>query len=234
MKAKRRHELHENVLGVELAQAVDFLKKRGTLIAWGALIVALVVFVGFYAYKKSREARAEVQFKFDTAMTDLRLKPDERVRILADLSRQDDDEQIAALATAELGAEYARRMAFAGVATNPAEWRRLGDQAAGYYRLVLSNFAEQELAVAKAHLGLGRLAENRGDLEAARAEYQAVLNAIKLAGRPVVQQAATSLVQLRLLAQPAPMATTAPAAASTQPATAPTTIPATQPTPQTD
>ncbi len=52
MKAKRRHELKQNTLDAELGKFVGFIKKRGNLIAWGALIVAFIVLVSVYFYRK--------------------------------------------------------------------------------------------------------------------------------------------------------------------------------------
>ena len=43
MKSQRRHELHTNVLSVELTHIADFLRKHSNRIAWGALVVAVVV-----------------------------------------------------------------------------------------------------------------------------------------------------------------------------------------------
>ena len=223
MKARRRHELQENVLSAELSQVVDFFKKRGTAIAWGVLIAALIVFVAVYVRGRSRQKHARLQAQFNTAMTDLALPPEDRIRLLEELAGQDDRQDIAALATVSLGDEYTRKSmtTMAGPLADPAEWKSFADRAAAYYRRAISSFADQKPAVARAHLGLGKLAESRGDLEAAREEYQAVLKIAGLAGHPAAQQAARNMQQLSVLAEPVRMASTAPAEPTTKPATEP-------------
>ena len=43
MKSKRRHELKQNVLDAELGQIITFLKKRGTYLAWGVLLIGNLI-----------------------------------------------------------------------------------------------------------------------------------------------------------------------------------------------
>ncbi len=233
MKSQRRHELQENVLSAEITQVVNFLRKRGGAIAWGVLIAALIFFVIVYARSRSQQKTARLQADFERATVDPNLPSDQRVRLLEELSEQDDDERLAALATLELGIDCAARMNAAGPATDPVEWKGLADRAAVYYRKVISEFADRKLAVAKAHLGLGKLAESRGDFEAASAEYQAVLRISELSSHPIAMQTGASLRQLGMLARPVQMATTAPTTQpasqpATQPASGPETLPATQ------
>jgi len=224
MKAKRRHELHENVLGAELTQVIDFFRRRGALIAWGLLIAALIVLVVFYARDKSRKKAFERRSQLDKALMDANLTPTERIGILKDLSAKND--LIAARATLALGDMFARRMAVTGPDADPAAWRTLGDQAAAYYRDAIARFGEMKVQVAKAHLGLAVLAENRRDFEAARSEYEIVANDEGLAGQPVAELAREGLAGLKLLAEgEVRMATTAPAEPATQPATQPVTQP---------
>jgi len=216
MKSQRRHELQENALIAELGRIVQALRKRGNLIAWGVLIAALVAMIAVFAWKKSRQAEIELQAKFDRVMApDTALSDEDRLAGLRELAEQDDDEVKAALATVELGDIYARRMVVAGPKADPAQWKRLADKAAGYYREVISRFADQNLPLAKAHLGLAKLAESQQDFETAKAEYQAVLKLTALTGQPVMRRAERGMQQLDMLSSPVRMATTAP---STQPA----------------
>ena len=234
MKAKRRHELQENVLSSELAQVVGFFKKRGSAIAWGVLIAALIVFVIVYVRGKSQKKAARLQQDFDTAMTAATLTPEARKDILRSLAEQNDDERIAALSVVRLGDIYLAEMTVAGPTTDPVEWKRLGDEAGRWYRVAIDSFGDETLPVAKAHFGLGKLAENRRDFETARVEYQAAIRITELSGQDVVKRASWSMQRLELLGKPVAMATTAPAPkAEAQPATdlatQPTTAPATGP-----
>ena len=222
MKSRRRHELQENVLGSEITKVVAFFRRRGNVIAWGALVLALIGFVIVYAQRRSTASAARVHGQFDKAMLDDTATPDERVQILRELIDQDDDRRIAAQAHVELGNELAARMLVAGPTIDPLEYKRLAEGATSYYLIVIRTFADQTLPVAEAHLGLGQLAETRGDFDAARMEYQIVLQNKDLSGYPVADRAQMSLDQLDEIARPVAMASTAPA---TQPTTAPTIQP---------
>jgi len=224
MKTQRRHELHENVLGNELRQVAEFIKKHGNAIAWGVLIIALIVFVIVYARSRAQQKTARLHLQYDQATTDPTLTPDDRVRLLEELLHQDDEEAIAAMVAIDLGDEFARRMILAGPEEDPAEWKRLSEKAAGYYWQVLDRFADQRAAIAKAHLGLAKLAETRRDFDTARTEYQTILKMVDLTGQPVLQQAEEDLKKLDLLVESVRMATTAP----TQPAEEPAEEPAEQ------
>ena len=219
MKSQRRHELHENALAAEFAKVSEFFRRHGTKMTWGVLIVVLILFVVVYARSKSRQTAGRLQGQFDKAMTDPKLSGDERVSLLESLAAQRDDQTKAALAMVELGDEYARRMTAAGPTNDPADWKRLADRAAAYYRRVVNEYGDERLAAGRAHLGLAKLAESQRDIDVARNEYQAVLRYTELAGHPVVLLAEKGLQDLTLLAAPVEMASTAPA--ETQPASQP-------------
>ena len=239
MKAKRRHELQENVLSSELAQIVAFFRKRGSAIAWGVLIAALIVFVIVYARGRFREKAIRLQQDFDAAMSNPTLTPQARKDLLKSLAEQDDEEWIAALSAVKLGDMYISEMTVAGPTVDPLKWKQLGDEAGRWYRMATDSFGDEKLAVAKAHFGLGKLAENRGDFETARVEYQAALRITELTGQDVIKRAGRSMGRLELLGTPVMMATTSPApksetqptmAPASQPTTAPASRPATGPT----
>lgn len=210
MKSKRRHELQENVLSGELAGIVTFLKNHGVKIVWAVLIVAGIILATYMVYNRSVGKKQRLQSEFDRAISDTRTTPDERVELLKGLAGQDDDERIAAEACIRLGDEYLRRMMIAGT-SDPQERKSLGDEAARWYNEVIQRLSGRRLQLAKAHLGLGRLAGNRGDVETARSQYDAVIRMTDLSGQPVVQRASSSIQKLGQIDQPVPMATTAPA-----------------------
>jgi len=225
MKAKRRHELHENVLSAELVQIVEFLKKRGAAIAVALLIAALVGLVIAWAYGKSAEKRQKLQSQLDRIAIDRTLTPGERIAILEGLGAQDDDKRIAADALVALGNEFFARMIIGGASRDAAEWQELSDRAVIYYRRVINGYPDQKPAVLEAHLGLGKLAETRGDFKAARSAYKTALEMTELSGYPGMRRAQESLDQLDELARPVLMASTRPAGATTQPDSAPVPSP---------
>ena len=222
MKARRRHDLKQNVLDAELAKGVKFLKKRGAHIAWGVLIAALIIFAVVYIRSRKTSAMGNVQARFRqlTRYADnpglAQDSPDASAdNVLAgfkELAQQDTDERIAALSTVRVGEIYAQR-AFVAAATDKTAQEGFLEDSAGYYRKAIASFPEQSQAVARAHLGLAQLAETRGDLDAARTEYKAVAAMGARAPANMVELAADSLKKLDKL-DTRPLAATAPSPAT--------------------
>ncbi len=211
MKARRRHELQQNVLDAELARVVEFFRKYGTYMVWGAVIAALVLLVTTYSISKSRERRRNVHARYERAMTDRTITLDERLKDLKALVEQDVDSDIAALACVAVGDHSAARLATARSTAPATERKRFRDEAETYYRKAIARFADRPVIVGRAHLGLALLAESRRDFDAAEAEYHAVLAAAQLQAGPLADAAAKGLETLDQLRLPVAMATTAPA-----------------------
>jgi len=212
MKAKRRHELHQNALDAELHKIIGFFKRYGTWIGWGALIVALVVLVVVYLARQREHRDLQLRQDLNAAMSESPdITPEDRLARLQALAAQTDSKPIAAEALVALGDTYARQALSAEAG---AERTSYLDRAAEAYSRLVAEFGEEPVFVAKAHIGLAKLAETRRDFQAARAEYNAVLAIPAVQGLPAVAVARQSLGQLSSLEQPVPMATTLP----TQPA----------------
>jgi hypothetical protein len=222
MKAKRRHELQENVLAIELGKIAEFLKKRGNHLATGALVIALVLLGIVYISKRTSSKAAQLQARWDRALSG-EVKDEQRTQLLTELAEQTDHERIAALASVELGDEYARRRL---AAKQPSERSALLERASAWYMRVLANFPQQELAIAKARYGIAKLAETERNFERAAEEYRRIRGLSGMTGHPVAQLAEIGLRRLKMLQEPVRMATTAPA---TQPSSQPTSRPATRP-----
>lgn len=206
MKAKRRHELQENVLGIELGKLVDFLKRRGNHLAIAVLAVALIFLLIFYLRYSSRAKAQGIQVKWDRAVT-AEMNSDERVKALTELTGQKDDPRLAALAGVQLGYEYARRLL---AATDDAQRLAMTERASEWYQRTIQDFPREDLAVGKAHLGLARLAEGQRQLNYAADEYRKVLAMASLAGHPVAHLAEAGLRGLKALEAPVHLATTMP------------------------
>jgi hypothetical protein len=93
------------------------------------------------------------------------------------------------------------------------------DQAAQAYDQVLQKYPKQSLAVVSAHFGLAAIAENRGDWDTARQQYEAVTK-LKEASQAFRDQASTRLNELDKLKAPVLLA---PATEPTTQASTPTT-----------
>lgn len=228
MKAKRRHELQENVLAGELGRVVEFLKKRGSHLATAALVIALAIFAYVAISRRGETAKFELQRQWDQAMTG-QAKPEERTEIIRTLAEQTDNLRIASLATVELGYDDATQ---ALVAKTDSERDALEESAAKWYRKAISEFPTQATAVAKAHFGLGKLYESKRQFQEAAEEYRQAKASPEVMGQPVMILAQTSLERLSMLNSPVRMATTMPTTQPTTTATAPATAPAAVPTTQ--
>jgi hypothetical protein len=222
MKSRRRHELQENVLAAEIGKIAEFLKKRGSHLATGVLIAALVLFGYVFISRRSHGKHEGLQRRWDLALSGT-LKPDERASTLTDLAEQDDNERIAALAGVELGYHYATQSLAAKAGS---ERVALAERAGRWYLLTIEKFPKQELAVAKAFYGIGKLRESAGQFKTAAEAYRKAKSFTDLAGQPVTRLAEAALLELQALQAPVRMATTAPA---TQPTSAPVAEPASAP-----
>jgi len=211
------------VLDAELGRVVSFLKTKGNYILWAAVVAALIAAIVMYVGRRYRDTRERLQAQYDQLMLsqgDPTVRPDDVLQGMKDLAAQYDDKRIGALASVHVGDLYAAR---ATTAATEAERKSLQDQAAAYYARAAEAFPDQPMGIAKAHLGLAKLAEDRRDFKVAEAQYRAVLAMTDLAGYPVTAAAEQALKDLPALKEPVPMAATAPSTqpAETQPASRP-------------
>jgi hypothetical protein len=214
MKSQRRHELQQNVLDTELARGVEFVRTHRTALGWGLVIAVVAVFAIFYVVRHFGQKALEVQAQYERLTMDPEMTEQEQAEGFKAVS-QDSNKHYAALALVRLGDLYARQLV--GAAGMLAAQRdELADIAAGYYRRVIEGHQDRKQALAEAHLGMGKLQESRGELTAARSEYQSVLLMTELRGWPVRDQAEQAKQDLDSFKQPIRMATT-----SSAPATAP-------------
>jgi hypothetical protein len=221
MKSKRRHELQENVLAQEIGKIGEFLKVHGNHLATAALIVAIVILGYVLLSRRAETKKLHLQQEWARALTGS-LKPEERISALTAMAEQPDNPRIAALAGVELGYDYAKRLL---TAKDNSERSALAEKASQWYQLTIQKFPKEELALAKAHYGLGKLGEATGQFQKAGEEYRLARTCPDLAYQPVVQLAEMSLQRLKELeSAKVRMATTLPAS---QPAS-PTKAPATQ------
>jgi tetratricopeptide (TPR) repeat protein len=214
MKSERRHELQENILSHGLAQTVDFCRRNANALSWGALGVAVLVLLAALWYRYSSGQNEKLQYEFSTLvlMPQQEMKPEERLDKLKDLAKRDSNEQRLAAVTYEIGREYA----FRALVAPEIDRKALSDQASSYFTQVIQKYAKENLLVAKAHLGLAKLAETQGDFNTAQAQYQAVLNMASVSDYPVAVLAKEAREAMEQFRQPIVFATTAP---STQPTT---------------
>lgn len=241
MKSKRRHELKQNVLDAELGQIVGFLKKRGTYLAWGLLIIAMIVLVYTYVQRRKRSNLQELRAEYDRVRTNQKITPEARLTKMKEFidpapdgtaALATGDQRTTALAMLDVANEYAARFASSGSNVTPQQRRSYGTLADRYYRRAINEFKSVPWAFARAHLAYGKLSESRREFGAAESSYQFVLKMGDDAGglEAEAEYRIENLDRLRK-ETPVKMATSLPAEFTPKPppATQPSTQPATKP-----
>lgn len=259
MKAERRHELQQNALAKVIKDAPQAWQQYGGRLLLVLVAVLLIVFLIRYQINTNREntQRARESLALARQMIDqLRaahplFSPGTPAQ-LASTRRQSakdaedaiqaiiglaDDPTITAealVARGDLNWVLATMPELPGATTQPTlkfdrDEKELLDLAAESYNAVLTQFPAQSASVIAARFGLGAIAENRGNWDEAREQYEIIEKNENL-GSAYRTQARARLVSLDrwksapLIAPPA----TAPATAAMQ-----TTQPATPGTPTT-
>jgi hypothetical protein len=203
MKAERRHDLETNDLAKKIIQAPDYFKLYGTRIALGVVALAVVLMLVNYRIRTNRENLAEAQRGVSDARSAVqRLASlntgaaghaqevaNQRQSLITGASQaiemvneKSDDPKLLAQAATIKGDLYwtvANLPELPGAATQPAlavsvkADDALASAEAAYKRVV-DGYGDQVMAVATARLGLAAIAENRGQWDEARKQYQAV------------------------------------------------------------
>ncbi len=220
MKAKRRHELQENVLSAELTEIVQFFKERGSTLILIVLVTLIVIFGVYYFYSSSAEKSAEAQRKLTMVLTEIGQDMLQKERLLMGLSGGP-DKRVAARATVALGDLYSLELGMKE-SSNTLDRQHLMDSARSKYESVLRTFSEQKEAVALAYMGLGSLAETSKQFDIARSQYEAAKAVSGIEGYPVYDQAVEAMGELDELSKPVRMAASAPVEPAQQTATQPT------------
>jgi len=227
MKAKRRHELKENVLAHELGQLREFFSRHGSWIA-GAIVAAViaVVVVSQLHTRSERALAAEKQRYRLLADPPGDMDPEERLKGFEELAADASDRAVAASAAVWAGNLCSQRYLNLLDEADAPEAREAYARAERNYRSVIERHADQPRLVVNAWRGLGVLAENRGDQAEALACYKRV-TAMGPADHPAVTDVTGRIEHLEEWFRTRRFPTTRP---TTRPsATAPAGGPATAP-----
>jgi hypothetical protein len=266
MKAQRRHELKQNTLAHSLENLPEFGRQHGTkilLVVMIGLAVALLIRSRISSSRAAEEQAAYALSHGREAVEQLqanagRLAPAgaQEISKIVDKSVQDvldasDDPRMIAEARilqGDLNWQLAALPEPPGATTRPElalprSDEQLLEAAAAAYRAAVEERNAPRESVVTARLGLAAVAENRRQWDAAKEQYQKVLDDPNTP-KPLKDLAAAALTRLEILRKPPLLAapatapslpgatqpsTTASTTAPTQPATAPTTTPTTHP-----
>ena len=195
MKAKRRHELKENVLARELVQLKEFFSRYGTWLLVGAAAVGLVLLVVGRVRASRRQALYAERARYAELTRSPSIKEEERLKGLAELAETARDPLTAADAAIAAADLWSQRYIDALVRSASPEADKARRKAEELYNLVITRYAQQSRHVAKAHFGLGALAESAGDKQAAERHYRKASQMLNR-GYPVVLEAQRRLAAL--------------------------------------
>jgi hypothetical protein len=204
MKAERRHELQTNALAKVVKRAPETWQQYGGRILLAAVAVILVIFLVRYQITTSRANRrqaadslAMARQMIDQIRDTLPFPGQATPQQVASIRRQSasqaegaietavassDDRSVTAealIARGDLNWTLATLPELPGAATQPTlkyerDEKTLLDLASESYKSVLEQFSDQPASVTAARFGLGAIAENRGNWDAARQHYETI------------------------------------------------------------
>jgi tetratricopeptide (TPR) repeat protein len=205
MKSTRRHELQENVLAHELADLKAFLDKYGNWLLGGAAVVALVILgVWYHRNRVSNQlTRQAAQFESSTRLLGDDEQREAALTTLAELAGEARSEVLQARASILLADYHAGRYQMAVRQGDPAAEPM--QEARSWYERTLAEHADLKPFAGRAQIGLGLLAENRGQTETAREHYQKAIEAVDKAS-PIAFRARGRMANLQAWARPVPLA----------------------------
>lgn len=220
MKAERRHELKENELAKDLGKIAQFVKENLRSLATGFVIAVAVLYLAIFSigrWRTSRQMRWAEFFFASAGVSGADSAADQR-DTLAALAAKAGGDDLAAWAHIRSGDLALVELTERRTALSSEELAGLRAEGERAYRTVLESHADNERAVAKAHLGLGRLAETFGEFDAAGAAYAKAAEMESAGARLVAAQALRLNKALEDVEGPVVLARRPATRPSTQPA----------------
>jgi hypothetical protein len=250
MKKKRRRELRENELARQLGDALKYLNEQWQWLAGGALVIVVIAAVAMYWRYNAAQRRDEGLSTLMSLRESRTMPVAEKLQKINQVANEYGDKDVV-LAALEMASRITTEDLLLGAlgGQGPVDRNSLLDEQAKAAHRIVSEFGDHPEAVARAHLALAAVAEDRGEADEARRHYQAILDDPKLKATMYASTAAarestlearmepvTILPALAPGTQPSTQATTSRAAATqaagaatTEPAAAPGVVSATQP-----
>jgi len=179
MKSQRRHELQENALATELGQMKEFFARYGNWVLTGLAVVVFIFLAVWYWHTRSQTSAANEWATYENLKNNRTMLEKERDPQLVELINTSKNPAIAAGAALLHAEDLTDRYAF--FLSEPQLLRsapELKTTALQYYQLVIDRYSDMKPFVARAYLGIGKLAENDGEFAKARENYQQVLSLV--------------------------------------------------------
>lgn len=220
MKKERRQELHQDDLSVQLEKVKETVKRNAAILTIIVVAAALAV-SGVYWYRSSKTAERNQAWAALSPM-DASTPPAELVESFESVARQQVSPAITRSAWLKTGAAALNAALSAPPAGKPAPDRgEMLKTAESAYRQVVDNAGDDKTALGQAMIGLGIVAESRGQIDEARTWYQRAKDEAALKETPLAAEAAYRLEGLAHWAEPVefPPPAPAPAPVATTPGT---------------
>lgn len=220
MKAQRRQELKSNSLVDEIGLIVEYVQSKSQMILVVLVAVAVLLGVTLFWRQAAQNRRVEGWQTLLILLSTDKQKDPQVLDKLEQLAGSYSDQRLKAMAYAQLGNRLVEE---ATMADSPEAARKLIERAQSAFESVLSQTPDQAYPVAIAQIGLGGLAADRADFDAAKRYYEAVAGSDQLKGSPFPGQASAALTALEMARKLPPLA---PGSQPASAAAAPTSQPA--------
>ncbi len=172
LKAKRRHELKENLLAKDLAKARTWMSAHRGWVIGGPAVVVVIVLLILYVLDQRQSTRDAEYARYQTLTGFTTLAPADVRKDLIALAEETSQEALAALALLQAGRQAAQELVIRYTSLDAGARRGLDEEATEALQAVTDKFGENRPAASQAHLWLGRLAESRGEFDEAEQAYQ--------------------------------------------------------------
>jgi hypothetical protein len=194
MKTERRQELRTNELSQQLEEIGEYAKRNAVPLTVAVIAAAVLVGGGFTYAKWQHDRRMEAWDTIDNpaAATD-------PARVISDceaVAKENLTPELTVAALLRVAATSMHQILLpdtgkkeGGDVALPAETTEYTEKAQRVYTEIVDRFATDVTAAGQAMIGLGVLAEDRGDMEQARSWYQKVIDDSRYADTPFHKEA---------------------------------------------
>jgi len=247
MKSDDRHKLKANELADSLGDVPAFLREYGSRIGIVA-VLALVIVLGLWQWvanaraqkykqistlqnimidreKSQKQAVEQARLEADKDKDDAQQPLDtsvvsgsELAMQLSQLAAKTSDSSVGMMATLQEAQAIWSQMFFSTKPLSDEETEQLCAQAEKVYQQLQSKYSDKPIAVASAQIGLGLVAENRGQWDQACQIYQKITADETLAGTVFPKQAQNRLDIMDDIKRPIVFSEEPPAVPAEEPA----------------
>ncbi|HNX27354.1 MAG TPA: hypothetical protein PKK48_08095 [Phycisphaerae bacterium] len=211
MDSDRRHELEHNDLDTELSKLIAFVKNNINRILTVVIVILAIAVAYTYISREMKSRRASIQSRYDSVIARTAMpgaKTEELLAEFNELSDQSSVDWIAANSLLQIGRLHSKQ---ASESADESKRKQSFEKARQTYNQAVDKYDDQPRVVASAIFGLGKIAEDMGNYDEAKADYTRIANDKSLAGYPIQKQAEEALKRIAQFKGRPQLATTRPA-----------------------